>query len=126
MSAMPERVLAYISVFGTYSQTKDEYHDVECILVPESALLAAEARAKAMEDGPLDYMSGKCDRLKEQNAALRADLDALVPLARVGLNAYDYVLAKEQYGKAIVPVLDRVSLDESLTQARAILAREAE
>lgn len=49
MSAMPERVLAYVSVFGTYSQIKDEYHDVECILVPESRLLAAEARVREVE-----------------------------------------------------------------------------
>ena len=60
MSAMPERVLAYVSVFGTYSQIKDEYHDVECILVPESRLLAAEARVREVEEQasrpvPLDY-----------------------------------------------------------------------
>lgn len=58
-------------------------------------------------------------------ATLTAEREALKPLARAGLAAFDHAMAKEQYGAAILPRLDRVSIAESLTAARALLSPEA-
>lgn len=81
--------------------------------------------AGTWKSNPLTVVVGDVPYVPESEVTrLRADLKALLPLARAGLDAYDYALAKEQYGSAIVPVLDRVSIDESLAAVRAILDRE--
>ena len=75
-------------------------------------------------DQALLQIDAQCRALRAERDALQSDLKALLPLARAGLNAYDYAMAKQVYGYAEVPVLDSVSIMESLTAARAILSRE--
>ena len=86
--------------------------------VPESALRAAEAERDAVQSEMATWRmiaqgNGERARLgdamlveeRAENAALRArvaaleaEREALVPLAQAGLAAFDYAMAKEQYG----------------------------
>ena len=131
---MPERVWLtpdpYAMSGDWWADGKTVREDGEVPYVPEQRALDAERERDGWKQGQEHYRRmwletvDELRRVAAERDALQADLKALLPLARAGLNAYDYALAKEQYGSAIVPVLDRVSIDESLAAVRAILDRE--
>ena len=170
VSAMPERVWLipdpYAMSGDWWADGKTVREDGEVPYVPESRLLAAEARVREMEEQasrpvPLDYgrhpitdarrdfihhaltypgFVGNRDLFVEaardlaaEAATLRAERDALVPLARVGLFLRDKLLAgvtNTDLREHLVWCLEEwvVAIDGEdtpcTTQARAILARE--
>ena len=142
---MPERVWLLprklnehgVPLLGKWQPAQDFDRDplpVGLVYVPESRLLAAEARVREVEAERRQMVAGlnsstarQCAEIaafRAERDALQADLKALLPLARLGLLAIDansyFPVRAIEWG-----LIDWHRRDTAnLTAARAILDRE--